>query len=48
MSDQEVALELLRMLEANESLHQSDADKVLALYRQCLETVRSVPLRQPE
>lgn len=45
MNEMEVALELLRILlpVKNSALKQESREDILALYRKCLETVRSKP-----
>lgn len=43
MSDAEVALELLKLLLPSEPAAQFEQEKLLALYRKCLEAVRGKP-----
>ena len=47
MSDNEVALELLKLMGLPTPLSDAERTKVLEVYRQCLETVRSASKRNP-
>jgi len=47
MTDYQAALELLKILTEHDRALRSDSDKLLALYRKCLEAVRAPTVDHP-